>query len=119
MRWLLLAFLIGCSSAGNGGTDDGDCPVGCTGNNGACVQCASVYSCNSGGNCSSLVYGVACCDGTLSGNSHCCANWSCNNVTSCEQASGANQGLLCGFDDANTCNAWCSEWFPGNCTCSC
>jgi hypothetical protein len=119
MRWLFVAlFLIGCS-AGNGGTDDSDCAPGCFGNNGQCLQCNPIYNCNSGGNCSNVTFGVACCDGTLTINAHCCANWSCNGNGSCQATAGANQGQLCGFDDPTTCGNWCNEWFPGNCTCSC
>ena len=47
--------LVGCKT---------ECPSeDCVGTNGDCMTCPSPYTCNSGGTCSSVVNGVACCTG--------------------------------------------------------
>lgn len=52
-----LAVATGCSKP--------DCSGGeaCRGSNGDCMSCSAGATCNSGGNCSSVVNGVACCTG--------------------------------------------------------
>lgn len=49
--------LSGCFEAPCSGGD------ACRGSNGNCMSCDSPYTCNSGGTCSSVVNGVACCTG--------------------------------------------------------
>ncbi len=49
----------------------------------------------------------------------CQASWSCGSSTQCATVMGGSSGTRTGFSERTSCDAWCAQNIPGNCSCSC
>jgi hypothetical protein len=85
-------------------------------NDGSCG--AAGHYCASGEVC--LSGSCAAVSGGGGGGGACCANWSCGTSTQCASVMGGKSGSQCqGLPDINSCKAWCNQYIPGNCNCTC
>lgn len=47
----------------------------------------------------------------------CTATWSCGSSSQCAKVMGASNGTVSGFSTSSSCEAWCTQYIPGNCSC--
>ena len=119
---VLLAHCDSSSSAG--GTCPMEAPLDC--GNSFCCPTATPYYCPNNGSPKCFPYGPAdgpacegyiLCGGGSAGTTGPCAHWSCGGSSQCAQVMGAASGVQCQFAPGQSCQQWCQEYIPGNCSC--
>jgi hypothetical protein len=125
-------IIAGCDTSSSSGDGSGAicpaaAPLDC--GNGKCCPSSSPYFCPNDGApaCAtnpsaapSECAGYFLCggsSGSSGGTSGPCAHWSCGGSSQCASVLGATSGVQCQFAPGQTCQQWCQQYVPGNCTC--
>lgn len=119
----LVACLASFGCGGSGAYCPDTSPLDC--GNGSCCPTSTPYYCSNNVKPACYPYGPndgSACIGYIlcgsSGGSGLCAHWSCGGSAQCAQVMGAPSGVQCQFGPGQTCQQWCQQYVPGNCTCS-